>query len=83
MQGWIGKRFPAFKNTLEMFLFTNDDGEKELFVRTGDKLATMLVYYVLHHAGEKMIFKNPKHFESMPKEKRQEKMKLLFPKPGS
>ena len=66
-----------------MFVFTNEEGEKELFVRTGDRLATMLVYYVLHHMGERIIFKNPKHFDSLSKDKREENMKVLFPKLGS
>lgn len=79
-QDWLAKRFPNLKNSLTMFLW-NDDGKQQLFLRTDDKMSTMFIYYVLHHHAEKIIFKNPKHYESLSPQARREKMKILFPKP--
>mgnify|MGYP000923774082 CR=1 FL=1 len=62
LRDWIGGRFPQYRDSFKMFLFANEEGKKELFISTNSKLANILLYYVLHHSGEKMIFKNPKNF---------------------
>lgn len=52
-----------------MWRFEAEDKKVEFYLKTGNKISTIFMYYVLNHYAEKAIFKNPKDLEKLMKDK--------------
>lgn len=54
---WLRKEFK--EGVLEYWIFDSEDGRKEHYLRTGNSLSLVFIYYVLHKYNEKGLLKNP------------------------
>ena len=49
---------------MSLWKYVTEKGEAEIFIKTGHKAASVLIYLLLNHFGEKAIMKNPKNMDS-------------------
>jgi hypothetical protein len=43
-----------------LWRFETEDNRVEFYLKTGGKISTIFMYYILNHYAEKANFKNPK-----------------------
>jgi hypothetical protein len=60
LQEWAGREFKEDDINISLWRYINDDGETEVYIKTGHKACTALLYLVLNNQGEPAKIANPK-----------------------
>ena len=62
LQKWATQQFDNI--IISLWRYINDDGETELYLKTGNDACTALMYLVLNNQGERAHIKNPKDIDA-------------------